>query len=249
MYVIKYKLTFLLLVINSGFVYVCRKSAVHNAIIVCTFFQFQDKITEDCYFKENYHHSYNVYHHRSHRERKTKFYIGIDRSGRARKGIEARKSQKMSQFTPLDYKNDSVQSSKECISGEFKVIDSDSSASNRPKVDPEKVKREQTRKRRRRWCKRLLSGKLERNPEKYRTRCKYDCEILRQMLENPTKYKRKCEKAKRKRKLRKIRLHKLHHLRHKKQWQVVRGQRGHHERESEGNRRRTLTLERAESGA
>ena len=231
------------------FVFVCRKSAVHNAIIVCTFFQFQDKITEDCYFKENYHHSYNVYHHRSHRERKTKFYIGIDRSGRARKGIEARKSQKMSQFTPLDYKNDSVQSSKECISGEFKVIDSDSSASNRPKVDPEKVKREQTRKRRRRWCKRLLSGKLERNPEKYRTRCKYDCEILRQMLENPTKYKRKCEKAKRKRKLRKIRLHKLHHLRHKKQWQVVRGQRGHHERESEGNRRRTLTLERAESGA
>ncbi|XP_067662858.1 uncharacterized protein [Haliotis asinina] len=148
-----------------------------------------------CYFVEEYNtNDYNMYRHSFHRRGDRKVYLAIDDDGTIRLGNST--DNMRIYFLPLEPKKDSVSTHSSLVTTTTTVATTTLSTST---VPPVKRRLERTRKRRRRWCKLLIRGRLEKKPDKYKDRCKHDCEILHKMLDNPKRYKRKCEKQRKKR--------------------------------------------------
>ncbi|KAK6173401.1 hypothetical protein SNE40_016859 [Patella caerulea] len=188
-------------------------------------------VTPDCAFSEGFIHNYNVYYHASHKEKRKKFYLGIERDGRMKPGLYARNSQSMSQFLPVQVPPQSMYRAKQesarlSRTGIMKLV-----GRNTKTPDPAKKRKNERRRRRRRWCSKLQ--KIYKNQEKYQGRCKRFCDLLDEMIKNYSKHKKRCERA------RKRRRKQSNKRRHRRRHRAKRHDHSKRGRRKEGRRQRT----------
>ncbi|ESP00064.1 hypothetical protein LOTGIDRAFT_158297 [Lottia gigantea] len=157
-------------------------------------------VTKDCAFMQQLTKDklYDVYYHTNYKEKRKKFFLGIDHSGNMKPGLFATKTQKVSQFissptTQIELQKATKARKKLARKPPSVLV----TPKNRRISDPVKIERNKRRRRRRNWCKKLR--RIRKNPQKYIDRCKYHCGILQKMIDNIKKHKKRCERDRKRR--------------------------------------------------
>jgi hypothetical protein len=118
-----------------------------------------------------------------------KCFLGVHRNGTLVPGNMARKSQDRTQWLTLfvspEDQNYAYKRKMEYMSNPWTPSTTPAPTTHKPKD-----RREQRRKRVRRWCRNL--SVILRRSEKFLQRCKHDCNVLQDMLEHPQRSLRRC---------------------------------------------------------
>lgn len=167
----------------------------------------QTDLHGDCYLNESTssNHNTNFYFLNSDRHNKHS-YLGLFRNGTLVPGDQARKSQERCWWLTLPVSEEdqkaAFKSKREFATSPWAPTTTTTPAPTTKPLD----RREQTRKRVRRWCRNLTV--ILKNPDKFQRRCRHDCAKLTDMIEHPKRALRRClvsfvRRRERKRKLKK----------------------------------------------
>lgn len=153
----------------------------------------QTRVHEDCYIQEAVRNGsgnivYNYAHCRTPENKKC--YLGMYRNGTMRLGSMARQSQNTAQWLAKEVGEEDLKNAwdeKEMIKKQGGWVPPTLPAVPTPKPVSRK---EQRRKRVRRWCRNL--SVIVKRPGKFVARCKHDCDVLKRMIRHPKRYMRHC---------------------------------------------------------